>query len=576
MPNIGIPYIIAGVAALAVIVLFLMSYVKASPNEVLIISGIKKVPKIIKGGSGFSIPFLQKVDKISLELMNIDVNTKDTVPTKDYIHVSVDAVVTAKISDEAEQIQVAAQNFLNADITKIEQKIVDILEGNLREIVGGMDLVDLVSDRKQVSDKVLENAKPDLSKLGIVIQTFNIQNFRDNGDVIENLGVDKTSSIRKAAAISKAQADRDILIAQSLAKKEANDAAVAADLEIAKKQNSLSVAKADLKRIEDTKRAEADAAYEIQKQAQLKQINITAAEAEVAKQEKHIEIREKQVAVTQKELEAKVLKTAEAEKQATVLRAEAEREAAVIKAEADYLTTQKNAEAQLYMTQKDAEARLFQEQKTADATQYKTQKVAEADLFQKQRDAEAAQYAKEREAEAAKVATEKAAEAQRYQQEQSAEGVKAMAAANLEAAQAEAKGVAAKGQAEAVAIKATGEAEASAIKAKGLSEAEALDKKADAMAKYGDAAKQDMQLEAIKTYFNALPEIAGNVAKPMANIDSITMYGEGNTAKLTGDITKTISQITNGLTDSLGIDPKMLLSSLMGSKLAGVGTKTDK
>lgn len=547
--------IVIGIAALAValIILFFMSYVKASPDEVILVSGIKKQPKVIKGRAGLRIPFLERADKLSLQLLNIDVKTGNPVPTNDYINVTVDAVVTAKIGDEENLIQVAAQNFLNKKVDDIRAKIVDILEGNMREIVGQMQLVDLVSDRKQVSDKVLSNAKPDLEKLGIVIQTFNIQNFRDEQGVIENLGVDKTSAIRKAAAISKANAERDILVAQSKAKREANDAAVEADLEIAKKQNGLAVAKADLKKQEDTKKAEADAAYEIQKQTQLKQINITAAEAEVARQEKLIEVREKTVAVTQKELEAKVLKTAEAEKQATILRAEAAREAAVIQAEADFKTAQKNADANLYQTQKRSEAELFKQQK----------------------DAEAEQYTKERNAEANQFAIQKNAEAQRYQQEQTAEGVKAMAAANLEAAQADAKGIAAKGQAEGIAIKATGEAEAIAIKAKGLSEAEALDKKADAMQKYGDAAKQDMQLDALKTYFNALPAIAGAVAKPMENIDSITMYGEGNTAKLTGDITKTISQITNGLTDSLGINPTVLLSSLMGSKLAGVGTKDE-
>ena len=547
--------IIIGVGAVAVllVILFLMSYVKASPDEVILVSGIKKQPKVIKGCAGFRIPFLERADKLSLQLLNIDVKTGNPVPTNDYINVTVDAVVTAKIGDEENLIQVAAQNFLNKKVDDIRAKIVDILEGNMREIVGQMQLVDLVSDRKQVSDKVLSNAKPDLEKLGIVIQTFNIQNFRDEQGVIENLGVDKTSAIRKAAAISKANAERDILVAQSKAKREANDAAVEADLEIAKKQNGLAVAKADLKKQEDTKKAEADAAYEIQKQTQLKQINITAAEAEVARQEKLIEVREKTVAVTQKELEAKVLKTAEAEKQATILRAEAAREAAVIGAEANFKTAQKNADANLYQTQKRSEAELFKQQK----------------------DAEALQYSKERDAEATQFAIQKNAEAQRYQQEQTAEGVKAMAAANLEAAQADAKGIAAKGQAEGIAIKATGEAEAIAIKAKGLSEAEALDKKADAMQKYGDAAKQDMQLDALKTYFNALPAIAGAVAKPMENIDSITMYGEGNTAKLTGDITKTISQITNGLTDSLGINPTVLLSSLMGSKLAGVGTKDE-
>lgn len=537
----------AGAAIVLLIILFFMSYVKASPDEVILVSGIRKQPKVIRGRAGFRIPFLERADKLSLQLLNIDVKTANPVPTNDYINVTVDAVVTAKIGDAEHLIQAASQNFLNKDVDAIRAKIVDILEGNMREIVGQMQLVDLVSDRKQVSDNVLSNAKPDLERLGIVIQTFNIQNFRDEQGVIENLGVDKTSAIRKAAAISKANAERDILVAQSKAKREANDAAVEADLEIAKKQNGLAVAKADLKKQEDTKKAEADAAYEIQKQTQLKQINITAAEAEVARQEKLIEVREKTVAVTQKELEAKVLKTAEAEKQATILRAEAAREAAVIQAEADFKTAQKNADANLYQTQK----------------------CSEAELFKQQKDAEAEQYAKERNAEASQFAIQKNAEAQRYQQEQTAEGIKAMAAANLEAAQADAKGIAAKGQAEGVAIKATGEAEAIAIKAKGLSEAEALDKKADAMAKYGEAAKQDMQLEAVKTYFNVLPQIAGEIAKPMEKIGNITMYGEGNTAKLTGDITKTLTQITNGLTDGLGVNPANILNSMLAKKLPG-------
>jgi flotillin len=248
----------------------------------------------------------------------------------------------------------------------------------------------------------------------------------------------------------------------------------------------------------------------------LKQINITAAEAEVAKQEKEIEIRERKVAVTEKELQAQITKKAEAEKSAAMLQ----------------------AEAALYAKQKQSDAALYERQKKAEAEKYEQERSADAD---------------------------------RYGQEQKAVAIKTMAVANYESDVNKAKGLAAIGEAEGRASKLKGEGDAAATKAKGLAEAEALDKKADAMAKYGDAAKQDMQLDALKTYFAALPAIAASVAKPMENIDSITMYGEGNTAKLTGDITKTISQITNGLTDSLGINPTVLLSSLMGSKLAGVG-----
>lgn len=477
-----------GIAAVVVFlgILFIISYIKASPDEVIIISGFRKLRTII-GHSGFRIPFLEKADHLSLKLIPIDVKT-NAVPTKDYINVTVDAIVNAKISDKGEDIQKAAQNFLNKDEAQIKQMIVDVLEGNMREIVGQMNLVDMISDRKQVSEKVLENAIPDLNKLGIIIKTFNIQNFSDDGKVIENLGVDKAVAIQKAASISRANAERDVKIAQADAAKAANDAQVAANLEIAQKQNDLEVKKAELKRISDTKKAEADAAYEIQQQEQMKTINITAAAAEVAKQEKQIEIRERMVAVKQKELEAEVQKRAEADRQAQIQKSEAE-------------------------------------------------------LYQQQKDAEAVKYKEERRAEAIKAVAD-------------AEKQKAFA--------------------EAAAIQAKGEAEAAAVKAKGLAEAEALDKKAEAMKKYGDAARQEMQLKTLETYFQQMPAIAAAVAKPMEKIGNITMYGEGNTAKLTGDITKTLTQISSGLTDSMGIDLKTIISSMFGAKLAGVTPKAQE
>ena len=481
--NLIITVLIA-VAVIALGILFFTSYIKAAPDEVIIISGFRKLRTII-GHAGFKIPFLERADKLSLKLIPIDVKTSG-IPTSDYINVAVDAVVQVKISDDPVDIKAAAQNFLNKTTDQIKTMIVDVLEGNLREIVGQMELVKLVNDRQQVSNKVLENASPDLKKLGIVIQTFNIQNFSDNAKVIENLGVDKAVAIQKAAAISRANAERDVKIAQAEAAKVANDAQVASNLEIAQKQNDLEVKKADLKKISDTKKAEADAAYEIQKQEQQKTINITAAEAEVAKQEKQIEIRERMVSVKQKELEAEIQKKAEAEKQAQIQKSDAE----------------------LYRQQKEAEAALFTQQ-------------------------------------------------------QQAEAIKAKAEADKE-----------KAFAEAAATKARGEAEADAIKAKGLAEAAALDQKAEAMQKYGDAARQEMQLKTIEKYFEQMPAIAASIAKPMEKIGNITMYGEGNTAKLTGDITKTLTQVSSGLTDSLGIDLKTVLGSMFGARLAGLGGKT--
>ena len=121
-------------AVLLFVLIFVMSYSKAAPDEAIIVSGIRKEPKVIIGRAGLRIPFFERADHLSLQLIQIDVKTGSPVPTKDYINVSVDAVVTAKISDNPDRLKSSAQNFLNKKPEDIRAMIVDILEGNMREI----------------------------------------------------------------------------------------------------------------------------------------------------------------------------------------------------------------------------------------------------------------------------------------------------------------------------------------------------------------------------------------------------------------------------------------------------------
>ena len=106
-----------------------------------------------------------------------------------------------------------------------------------------------------------------------------------------------------------------------------------------------------------------------------------------------------------------------------------------------------------------------------------------------------------------------------------------------------------------------GKAEAQAIQAKALAEAEGIDRKAEAMKKYGQAAMVEMVMQ-------ALPDIARNVAEPLSKVEKITMYGEGNSAKLLQDIVNGTTQITEGFTEGMGIDIKSLLSGLLGGRIA--------
>lgn len=355
--------IIIGVVVILFIVFILASYIKAPTDRALIVSGLRKNPKFVIGKSALRIPFLQRVDKLELKMISVDVKTKESVPTNEYINVNIDSAVKIKVGSSKEMLEKAASNFLNKNEDYIRNSVGDVLEGNVREIIGQMRLEDIVQDRKMFAEKVQENAAPDMARMGLEIVSFNVQNVTDEGNVIENLGIDRVVSISKSAQISRAESERDIAVAKANATKQANDARIEAETAIAERNNELEIKKQELKRAADVKKAEADAAYEIQQQEQRKTIEITTADANIAKQEKEIELREKEIAVKEKTLDADIRKQAEAEKYAT----------------------QQKADAQLYQRQKEAEAKQFEIQKQAEAKKAQ----AEADRFAKEQEAEA-------------------------------------------------------------------------------------------------------------------------------------------------------------------------------------------
>ncbi len=376
---------IIAIVVIALIVIFLaVGYVKAPPDMAFIISGFKKKSKIVIGKAAIRIPFFERLDKLNLRLIPIDVKTSNAVPTADYININVDATVNVKISNEPEKLRLAAENFLNKNTEYIAGVAREVLEGNVREIVGKMKLEEMVSDRQKFATLVKENAEPDLAAMGLDIISFNVQNFVDGNEVIENLGIDNIVKIKKAAAIARAESERDIKVAQAAADKESNDAAVAAQTEIAKKQNELAIKRSELQQEADTKKAMADAAYEIQKEEQRKTIEVTTANADIAKQEREIELKQKEVAVKEQALEAEVKKQAEADKYAA----------------------QQKADAALYQRQKEAEAKQFEAQRQAEARKAQ----AEADRFAKEQEAEGIRAVGE--AEAAAIQAKGVAEAE--------------------------------------------------------------------------------------------------------------------------------------------------------------------
>ena len=172
--------IVAGVVVILILVLVAIvfsGYKKAPPDTAFIISGMRK--KIIIGKASVKVPFLERMDKLSLKLIAIDVKTTNSVPTADYINIQVDAAVNVKVSSEPKKLALASENFLNQNTQYITNIAREVLEGNMREIVGRMRLEEMVSDRQKFANLVKENAEPDLGAMGLDIISFNVQNFSD-------------------------------------------------------------------------------------------------------------------------------------------------------------------------------------------------------------------------------------------------------------------------------------------------------------------------------------------------------------------------------------------------------------
>lgn len=376
-----LPFLPVIIPVTVLIIIIASGYVKAPPDVAFIISGLKREPRVLLGRAGIKIPYLERKDNLIVKQISIDIKTNGYIPTKDFIGVDIDAIAKVRVNTDREGIQLAMKNFLNMKEDQIALALTDSLQGNMREIIGTVELKELCTDRKKFGDEVQNKAQQDMNALGISIISCNIQKIEDEKGLIVALGQDNMSKIQKDASIAKAQAERDVAIARAEADMAANDARVGAETEIAQKNNELAIRRAELQKMSDAKKAEADAAYEIQKQEQEKTIQTATVNAQIAKAEREAELRKQQVAIQQQALEAEI-------------------------------------------------------NKRADAERYATEQKAEAELAKRQREAEARKYEQEKEAEAKKAR----AEAEKYAMVQEAEGIKARGEA--EAAAIQAKGLA--------------------------------------------------------------------------------------------------------------------------------------
>jgi flotillin len=306
--GIGIPILI--------LVLIIWAFVKANleichPNEILVFSGRKRRLtdgteigyRIIKGGRGLKIPIIESVSRMSLTTIPIELELRGAL-TNGIIPINIQAMANVKIAgSEEEGLYNALERFLGKKVTDISQIAKENLEGSLRGVLATLTPEEANSKRLEFADEVSQQAREDLGRLGLVLDTFKIKHLSDDEGYLDAIASKKNSEVRRDAKIVEANAEAEARLVAAEAKKRGNVAEHNADISIVEAENRLRVRKADLA-------AEANRFEARSKVA-----------GEIARVEEEKKLEEQRVEMNKSKYDADMVVPARAEKEAMELRA---------------------------------------------------------------------------------------------------------------------------------------------------------------------------------------------------------------------------------------------------------------
>lgn len=431
--NEGNAVLVVGSLFALVLVLFalfsMMSklYQKAGPNEVLVRSGGSGI-KLISGGGALVFPFIHKVDRFSLEMMTIDILTPE-VYTNQGVTIIVDAVAQVKVKNDETMIRTAIERFLTKTPNQIMDVVKQTLEGHTRAIIGKMQVEEIIKERDKFAQNVAEVSHDDLSNMGLVIDSFAIRDIKDNQGYLASLGKPDTAYIKSKAAIAEAERNRDAAkatadaqkeaqiaqavatrdseiakanaskdseiakanarkdaeVAQAIAQREAEIARLDAKTKVAEKEKEYRIRQAEYNQASKKSEAEADLSYDLQKNITQQQVKEQEIRINIVEKEKQIEVQAKEVERREKELEATVMKPAEAQKfQISTLASAKQYElTATAQGEADASKSKGFAQAEVVKAQGLAQAESEKAQGLARAEVIKATGSAEAEAMTK-------------------------------------------------------------------------------------------------------------------------------------------------------------------------------------------------
>ncbi len=332
--------IAVAVAFFLVAILFARNYIKVSPNVVAVLSGRKRKLadgrmvgyRMVKGGAALRIPLLEKVEYLSLNVMTIPLQITRAY-TIQGVPVSVKAVANVKIKGDDTSLQAAAERFLGMTHDQVQRVIFQTLEGHLRSILGTLTVEEINNDRTSFAQKLTTEAAMDLEKMGLGVDVLTIQEISDDEDYLNALGKRRTAEVKRDASIGEAEALRDAKIKSSLAMQEGERARFSADAEIAQSQRDFQIRQAQYLAEVEAESARARQAGPLAEANARQSVVSEEVKVEVSRTQQLIAVQEQEVQRRQKELEATVIKPAEAQRLAQVVAAEAAKQAAILEAE---------------------------------------------------------------------------------------------------------------------------------------------------------------------------------------------------------------------------------------------------
>ena len=364
--NLLFPVVILVVVIGFLIALMLISrnYVKVSPNQAAVISGRSRKLgdgtvvgyRLVRGGATLIVPFLEKVEYLNLNVLTVPLATSRAY-TVQGVPVSVKAVANVKIKGDDDSMRAAAERFLGMKPEEFHKLVFQTLEGHLRAILGTLTVEEINNDRQSFAQKLTTEAAGDLEKMGIGLDALTIQEISDEEGYLDALGKRRTAEVQRDAEIGKAEALRDSKIKAALAMQEGERVRLASEADIAASTSETEVKRAKFQAEIKREQATAEQSGPLAEAKAKQEVVAEEVRVERIRTQEQIAVQEQEVLRKEKELEATVVKKAEAERRARVLVAQGQQEAAILEAEGRKQALIATAEAESQKLQKEGAGR---------------------------------------------------------------------------------------------------------------------------------------------------------------------------------------------------------------------------